>query len=183
MARKELISKADLENAAFSMTREQGINEVTARKLASYAGCSTQPIFRHFSGMDECIDTVFDRSLLFFDDFYRQYGKKSRVAFVNLGMAYISFAEKEPNLFSFLFINDKSNKVNLYSKLNSRTGAVMSEMNSARADGVKNPEMIFMKMWMLIHGAACMTITGDYDLSEDETKEQLEQAYKAFINI
>lgn len=182
MARKEMISRDDILNAAFDMTREKGVLEVTARKLATYAGCSTQPIFRNFTGMEECIDCVFDKSLLFFDEFYKSYGKKSRVPFVNLGMAYISFAAKEKNLFSFLFMSPNSKGLNMYSMLNSRNNCVMMEMNSARADGVKSPEMIFMKMWMLIHGAACMTITGDYDLTENETQAQLEESYKAFLS-
>lgn len=182
MARKEIISKNDIIDAAFSMTSEQGVSEVTARKLAAYAGCSTQPIFRNFSGMEECLDSVFDKSLSYFDDYTKSYGRKSRVPFVNIGMAYISFATKEPHLFSFLFMKPNNKGLNMYSLLNARTGCIMTEMNSARADGIKSPEMIFMKMWMLIHGAACMCITGDYDLTEEETKSQLEEAYNCFLN-
>lgn len=180
MARKEMISKDDLLNAAFNMTREQGVTEVTARKLAAYAGCSTQPIFRHFENMEDCIMQVFERTLAFFDDFYEKSFKGSHVPFVNLGMAYISFAQKEGNLFSFLFTKNVNEEYNLYTKLNARTGAVKDEMNLAKSEGVAAPEMIFMKMWMLIHGAACMTLTGDYDLSMAETRIQLEEAYKAF---
>ena len=56
----------------------------------------------------------------------------------------------------------------------------MIEMNKAKESGVDSAELIFMKMWMLIHGAACMTITGDYDLTSAQTRLQLEDAYKAF---
>lgn len=181
MARKETISKADIKTAAFNMTREQGISEVTARKLAAYANCSTQPIFRNYKNMEECYDDVYNDSLLFFDDFYNSYDKGSHIPFVNLGMAYISFAEKEPNLFNYLFMHENTHGMNLYSMLNGRTNAVMKEMNAAKEDGVKSPENIFMKMWMLIHGAACMTITGDYDLTPVQTRLQLEDAYKAFV--
>lgn len=181
MARKELISRDDILNAAFCMTGEVGIGEVTARKLAAYAGCSTQPIFRHFENMEECIFEVFKKTLEFFDAFYEAYEKGSRLPFVNLGLAYIAFAQKEPKLFEFLFMKVNNYDMNLYTLLNGRTGAVIAEMNKARSEGVANPEMIFMKMWMLIHGAACMSITGDYDLSPADTRIQLEEAYKAFV--
>lgn len=180
MPRKEMISREDLLNAAFNMTREKGIEEITARKLASYAGCSTQPIFRNFENMEELIKEVFKKALLFFDEYYNNYYKGSRIPFVNLGLAYISFAQKERNLFFFLFIKENE-EYNLYAKLNGRTGAVISEMNLARSEGAKSPEDIFMKMWMLIHGAACMSTTGDYDLSNADTRIQLEEAYKAFV--
>lgn len=181
MARKEMITRDNILDAAFSMASEQGIDEVTARKLASYAGCSTQPIFRHFENMDECLSEVFKKTLAYFDDFYLKYDKSSKYPFVNLGMAYIAFAGKEPFLFSYLFMRKNNMGLNLYNLLNGRTGAVMDEMNKARANGVAAPEEIFMKMWMLIHGAACMVITGDYDLSSAQTRLQLEEAYKAFV--
>lgn len=53
MARKISITKEMLINSAFEMAKEEGLKEVTARKLAAKAGCSTQPIFRVYSSMDE----------------------------------------------------------------------------------------------------------------------------------
>lgn len=181
MARKESVTYEDLLNAAFNMTREQGISEVTARKLATYTGCSTQPIFRHFENMEECHDCVFDEALKFFDKFYDDFPIKSLVPFVNLGLAYIAFAMAEPNLFAFLFAMPNNKGMNMYSLLNARNNIVINEMNIAKREGVSRPEQIFMKMWMLIHGAACMTLTKDFDLNEAETKKQLEEAYRAFI--
>ncbi len=180
MARKEIITREDIRLAAFNMAREQGVCEVTARKLANYAGCSTQPIFRNYQNMEECLNDVYEDTLAFFDSFYEAYDKSSRIPFVNLGMAYISFAEKEPNLFSYLFMTKNTHGMNLYSLLNGRTNAVIKEMNACKQDDVNYPEQIFMKMWMLIHGAACMTITGDYDLTNAQTRLQLEEAYKSF---
>ena len=181
MARKEMISKADLRSFAFQMAKDQGVSEVTARKLATFAGCSTQPIFRNYKNMEECLSDVYEDALTYFDEFYKAYEKGSRVPFVNLGMAYIAFAEKEANLFSFLFMTKNTHGMNLYSILNSRTNCVINEMNLCKEEGIKSPETIFMKMWMLIHGAACMTITGDYDLTSAQTRLQLEDAYKAFV--
>ncbi|MBR6307778.1 MAG: TetR/AcrR family transcriptional regulator [Lachnospiraceae bacterium] len=180
MAKTVTITKDLLRKSAFEMAREQGVTEVTARKLAAYAGCSTQPIFRNYANMEDCLNDVYEDTLLYFDQFYVNYDKGSHIPFVNLGMAYISFAEKEPKLFSFLFMTKNTHGMNLYNILNGRTGAVLKEMNAARDEGARFPEQIFMKMWMLIHGAACMTITGDYDLTSAQTRLQLEDAYKSF---
>ncbi len=181
MARQEVISKKALREAAFKMAKEQGLCEVTARKLATFAGCSTQPIFRNYANMEECLNDVYEDSLACFDDFYSNFSKDSRVPFVNLGLCYISFAEKEPKLFESLFMTKNTHNMNLYSMLNGRTNAVIKEMNACKEDGVRNPEQLFMKMWMLIQGAATMTITGDYDLTFAQTRMMLEDAYKAFI--
>ena len=53
MARKETITKDAIIQAAFSILQEEGIEQVTARKLAAKANCSTQPIFRFYKSMDE----------------------------------------------------------------------------------------------------------------------------------
>ena len=40
-----------------------------------------------------------------------------------------------------------------------------------------------MKMWILIHGAACMSLTGDYDLTDVQTMGLLENTYQAFAGV
>jgi hypothetical protein len=38
-----------------------------------------------------------------------------------------------------------------------------------------------MRMWIFIHGAASMTLTGDYDLTEEQTMQLLEENYHAWL--
>jgi hypothetical protein len=37
-------------------------------------------------------------------------------------------------------------------------------------------------MWILIHGAASMSLTGDYDLGDEDTMKLLEDSYRAFTS-
>ena len=53
------------------------------------------------------------------------------------------------------------------------------EINRAVAAGCQNPSGLFMKMWIFIHGCACMVLTGDYDLTEEETVELLGDIYQS----
>ena len=48
--------------------------------------------------------------------------------------------------------------------------------------GCPDPGDLFMKMWIFIHGAACMSLTGDYDLTDQQTMQLLEPSYYAFYN-
>ena len=181
MARKESITMEDILNAAFEMTREEGFENVTARKLAAKAGCSTQPIFRVYQNMDEMAKDLFERVILFFDSYYEQYPKKDIFAFVDLGMAYIQFAAQEKNLFRLLFLAEKRYGKTMYELLNGNSGAVIHEIARAKEAGCSSPSDLFMKMWIFIHGAACMSITGDYDLNDTQTRQLLEECYRAFI--
>ena len=183
MARKISITKDMLTDAAFEMAREEGLYEVTARKLAARTGCSTQPIFRVYSTMDELYDEVYGMAVDYFADFYANYEKTSTVPFVNLGMAYIDFASKETELFKVLFLKDKRNDASLFGILNGKTQALHAEINKAKESGAKDPSNVFIKMWIFIHGAASMMTTGDYDLPMKETEKMLEDTFNSFIKM
>lgn len=75
MARKETITKNDILNTAFDMTREEGFTKVSARTLAARAGCSTQPIFRVYKNMEELGDDLFTKSIEFFSAYYDVFPK------------------------------------------------------------------------------------------------------------
>ena len=181
MARKETITMQMILDTAFAMTREEGFINVTARKVAAKAGCSTQPIFRVYKNMDELWDAVYQKAADFFRDYYSLFPRMGKAPFVNLGMAYIAFAREEKNLFDLLFVGGGPGKKSLYELLNGSTGNVVYEISLARAAGCPDPSALFMKMWIFIHGAACMTMTGDYDLTEVQTLELLENSYLAFM--
>lgn len=180
MARKESITKEHLIDSAFSMAMEEGIENVTARKLASKAGCSTQPIFRVYTNMEELLCEVYDRAILFYNQFYDSCDKSHIEPFVNLGLAYIRFAKEQPKLFSMLFLSLNRFNRSLYEILNGDKACVATEMSRAKEAGVPDPGDLFTKMWIFIHGAACMTITGDYDLNDADTAKLLIDNYNSF---
>lgn len=181
MARKETTTRADIVKAAFELTKEEGHGMLTARRLAGKIGCSTQPIFRVYKNMDELYSQVFDEIIQYFSEFYRDFPKMDDTPFVNLGLAYIKFAQVEPHLFEVLFLSKNRYGKSLYELLNGREGFLVQEINKAKAAGAQNPSELFMKMWIFIHGAACMVVTGDYDLEDAETLNLLKASYLAYF--
>ena len=180
MARKITITKDFIVNTAFQMAKQEGIEQVTARKLAAKAECSTQPIFRSYENMEELHLELFRMANAFFTFYYERFPKDQAEPFVNLAYAYIQFAKEERNLFRFLFLPDRSYGKSTYEILNGEKGIVVAEFEKAKKDGCKNVGDLFTKMWIFVHGAACMTLTGDYDLNENETIKLLKDTYRAF---
>ncbi len=180
MARKETITIQTILDTAFEMTREDGFQTVTARKVAAKAGCSTQPIFRVYKNMEELWTAVYLKGVDYFHEYYQAFASEGTAPFANLGMAYISFARQEKHLFRLLFLTDNPAKKSMYELLNGKTGTVVTEINKAASMGCTNPSLLFMKMWIFIHGAACMSLSGDFDLSDSETLDLLERSYFDF---
>lgn len=177
MARKEQITKDKILEAAFDLAREEGIDNVTARKLATRIGCSTQPIFRVYSNMNELYMEIYQKATDAFNDYYDNYKSEIDTPFVHLGLAYIDYAKEQGQLFKLLFQSEIRGEKSLYELLNGKNGAVTKEINKAAADGCANPSGLFMKMWIFIYGCACMVLTGDYDLTREETIDFLNDIY------
>jgi len=181
MSRKATITQKEIVNAAFKITRMEGFEAITSRKLAAAAGCSTQPIFRIYENMDALKKDVYEKAAAYYEEYYSEYNKNHDVPFVDLGMAYIGFAQKYPHLFTLLFIAQPGEeKKSMYDLVNGQNENVVKEINKATAKGAKDPSRLFMQMWIFIHGAACMAVTGDYDLDENASVSLLESAYMKF---
>ncbi len=166
--------------AAFSILREEGIGQVTARKLAARANCSTQPIFRIYRNMEEVWEELFGRSCEFFQDYYKDFPTQTVTPFVNLGQAYIKFAGEHKKVFEFVFLSPERFGRSMYDIVNGSRGCISREVQTALSQGCRDAEALYTKMWIFIHGAACMSLTGDYDLSEEETTQVLRAAYDSF---
>ena len=122
--------------------------------------------------MEELEEELFTMSCDFFHDYYAGFPRQTVTPFVNLGYAYIQFARKYNRIFEFVFLSRERYGRSLYDLINGD--------KAATAQGCRDAGGLFMKMWIFIHGAACMSLTGDYDLSEDETVQMLKDAYQSF---
>lgn len=181
MARKESITKQILSDGAFKLLREQGETMLTARKLASYVGCSTQPIFRIYSGMDELLDDMFAKAFDFYEDYCVNFERTNSEAFVDLALCYINFAKDEPNLFKLLFLTKHNEDFNMYNLLNGKdNGFVIKELRRIPNLDMNNAEEIFMKVFIFMHGMACMVTNGEFDLSDDEVIVMLKSVFAEF---
>jgi AcrR family transcriptional regulator len=96
-------TKEEIVEAALRVTREGGIDSLTARSLAAELGASTRPMFTYFETVDELKHEVHEAA----KDVYKTYierGLAEPVPFLGVGQNTISFAREEPELFRLLFL-------------------------------------------------------------------------------
>ena len=178
MPRKQSVTKDMLIDAAFDLVREKGIEELSARHLAERAGCSTQPIFRIYRNMGELENDLFIRCAEYFGGYFELDSNFSVMPFVNFGMTYISFAKNEANLFRLLFLNDNKLNKSSYDLVNGGSkNYVIRELKRIQGVEPSDYESVFMKVWLVIHGTACMMIRNEFDISEKETVSLLEDMF------
>ena len=181
MARKESITRQMIIDGAFDLLKSDGVEAVTARKLAAHIGCSTQPIFRVYTNMDELLSELFEKARKYYEDFCNSNKNTYDTPFVSLGINYIRFAKQEQNIFRLLFLSGNKSHT-LYELINGNENAfVMKEIKKIPNLHMDNVELIFTKVFIFMHGMAGMTITGEFDLTDKEAEDMLKDAIKGFI--
>lgn len=183
MARKEQISKQMILDGAFELLKEEGIEMLTARKLASHIGCSTQPIFRVYKNMDELQAEVFDCAKKYYENYCLSYIHESDIPFVDLALCYIQFAKNELNIFKLLFLTKHDDDNTMYDLINGNSnGFVIRELRRIKNLDMNKASDIFMKIFIFMHGMACMAICGELDLSKEEIMPTLTETISDFLS-
>lgn len=182
MARKEQISKQMILDGAFDLLKAEGVEMLTARKLAAHIGCSTQPIFRVYKNMDELFAQVFDKAKVYYEEYCLNYQRENDTPFVDLGLCYIQFAKEELNLFKLLFLTKHDDDNTMYDLINGKdNGFVIKELRRITNLDMNKAGDIFMKIFVFMHGMACMAISGELDLSKEEVLPMLKESIEVFI--
>ncbi len=177
------ISKEKVLNTAFEMTREEGFNSITARKLAARLDSSTQPIFRAYESMDTLKEDLFYKSVDFFSDYMIGKTGSGEPAYLSMGTAYIELAKGERHLFELVASVDEHDGEEIHEFLQKGDCRELLEKlpDAAGLDSEQKREL-FCMVWMFTHGVATQVTSRRIDLDDGQIKEMLERAYHGFIS-
>ena len=105
MARKTVFSKEQILEKAKEYINENGFEQMNARELCKYIGCSTQPLFKNFNGMEDFKKSLKKYLHDYYDSFIYKIVDKEDYLFT-ISYAYALFAYKEPKIFKALFMTE-----------------------------------------------------------------------------
>lgn len=179
MPPKVRFQQNDIINAAFELTRKNGLEAINARSVACEIGCSTQPIFRVFENMEQLKNAVFERSAQLFREHLDSRRSDSESAYKTVGMVYLMFAMQEPHLFRLLFLHKHGKNLEGYFNIRSH---VTDELMQKGAFSREHAEAIHQHMKVYVTGLATMLSIGTISLCEQEIDEKLCQEYRAIVS-
>ncbi|GAB6095274.1 TetR family transcriptional regulator [Desulfatiferula olefinivorans] len=99
----------DILDSAFRIVRSGGLEKLTARSIAEDLKSSTMPIYSCGKSMLEIEEAVIEMAWAVMTDYERK--RRTRDAYLDLGLGYVMFAREEPHLFKCLF-NRKHDALN-----------------------------------------------------------------------
>ncbi len=98
MARPRTITADQVKAAAFEIVRREGVEALTARRVARELNCSTQPVFSVFGSMSAMREEVESRTHQFIEHALAT-GDENEPELLRLGLATLELARREPHIF------------------------------------------------------------------------------------
>lgn len=103
MPPKPKYTKDEVIQAAFELTEEKGILNVTARDVGKRLGTTPTPIFTYFNGMDELKEAVYQKALRESTDYISECINYTP-AFKEFGLRWIRYAYEHPNIYRMVYL-------------------------------------------------------------------------------
>lgn len=167
-------------DAALDLARERGYDSVSARAVASRAGCSVQPIYSQFGGMDGLMSALYEHGLAWVAEYGKRFAADAPTAFSAAGRTHIFLAQEEPLLFSFLYQSPYMGTRSLEDlfALAARPG-IIEELQASIGLDLESAHAMYLDMIIYTHGLASVIASGG-TIPIDEIAERMNGAYSAF---
>ena len=176
MPAKKQITRDMILNTSLKLLREQGFDAVNIKQLAKELGCSTQPVYLSFSGMDELRRELIAMAVKEFENYMRN-NENGVIRLYDI--EYIRLAKNEPGLFCFLFM-----RANAFTEIKSMLLPIIEKSIKELMDTyhISHDEADYLhdNLWMHTHGIASMIATNFCDWDMDKIKCMLENCKSAF---
>jgi len=181
MPKRPTTTKEAMIEGAVQLIREKGHEALTARNLAAYLGCSTQPIMYRFPNLDTLKRAVFART----DELHGEYMMTippGEDPILGIGLNYIRFAVEEPHLFRFLFQSGYAEENNLLEMIDSRELIpVLDAMREGSGLSMKQTRDVFLTVALFAHGYASIIVNNDLEFDEKLIAGHLERAWNGAV--
>lgn len=169
-------------NAAFDITRNEGIEKLSNREIAKKMNCSIRPIYYQFKNSEELYKALYNKINSYFYDFIMKNIADDIPHYKQIGINYIKFAQEETNLFKVLFMSPARNLPNTFVETD-KTGfaGVVAAIKLSTHLSDKDIKSFHTKMWIFVHGIATLTVSRSFKFTDEQIKDLLSQEFQALM--
>ena len=176
-------NKEDIIAASIKLIQDEGVESLTARKIAERLGSSVKPIFTWFTNMEDLKSSVISEAERINGEFIsNEMNKVGCPPYKLVGLAYINFARVEPNLFKLLYMRDRSDEIKPNSEEDKEKNRALYEMIMKTANLTFDEAYMFhLEMWIFVHGIASMIVTNYLEWDYDFINKALTDMYQGLL--
>ena len=177
MPPKAKVSKEMIISEAFQIARAEGIDKITARRIAERLNCSTQPVLYYFSTVDEIKAEVYRQADEYHTDWIMSMGHNDD-PMLTIGMNYIRFAVEERNLFHLLFQSNEFSGATLIDLFQLEELKPMIQLLAKEAEVTTHEaKEIFTTLAVFVHGYASLFANNEMIYDEKLLKKSLTNVF------
>lgn len=171
MPPKQRITREMILERSFEMFCREGMEVVNARSVAKALGCSTQPIFSYFSGMEDLKTALEQKAKELFENALKVEDQPGD-PLINIGSAYVRFAAEQPQLFMHLFMLNINDPLFPFITEENREKIVRDEAAYTGLT-VRAAWHLFVHMSIYIHGLAATRAANKNNFSVEQMNEMI----------
>ena len=176
-------TREEIVKAALDLTREEGIDALTARALGAKLDSSAKPIFTVFENMEEVQSEVRKAAKALYAD-YIKTGLSEDIAFKGVGTQYILFSIKEPKLFQLLFMAEQPQKPPVKSILpviDENYPQILASVQNGYGLEEADAERIYRHLWIYTHGIASLCATNMCSFTAEEINGMMTEVFLGLL--
>ena len=166
---------------AFEVVRQEGLDALSARRIAQELNCSTQPVYNTFASMQELQDVVIEKAKEYALAYLSQEADAT-APFLSFGLRYFRFAQEEKPLFKLLFLEGQIgiSLENLGQPFRSLLAGMKGDPN-LQGLSEESLKRIGTNMWVYLHGLTTLTYKSSQETATQLVREQLLQMGRTLI--
>ena len=169
MPKKPTTTRDAMIEGALQLIKEKGHEFLTARNLAAFLGCSTQPIMYQFPNLDTLRDLTYQKADAFHSEYILAGGD-----LLEIGMRYIRYAEEEPQLFRFLFQSGRFSGFSLQDLIKAPEAAdLLTAVSMEEGLTMDDAALYFEPLAALVHGYASLIANNGMTYDPDAIRKAL----------
>ena len=181
MAPKTKVTKEMVADASFEVIRAKGHENLNARTISEYLGCSTQPVLYSFKTVDEIREAAYELADRYHTEFIMPK-ESDENPMLALGLNYVRFGQEEKNLFRFLFQTDKFGGKDIATLM---ADPGLSEILALMASGLKvdteQAREMFLTFFCVAHGLASLLANNSMEYDEEQSEKILENVFSGML--
>ena len=181
MPPKVKITKKMVEDASFEVIRANGHENLNARTIAEFLGCSTQPVLYTFKTVDEIREAAYALADRYHTEFImpEETDKNPMLA---LGLNYVRFGFEEKNLFRFLFQTNKFGGKDIGALMsNPELLGILEVMSGGLKVDIEQAREMFLTFFCVAHGLASLLANNSMEYDEEQSKQILENVFFGMV--
>ena len=182
MPPKTKITRDMILDAAMEIAREEGAENINARTVSNKLNCSTQPVMYQFATIEELKKAVYAKVDRYHTEYLMNMEGQQKGIMLGIGLNYIRFAIKEPNLFRFLFQSGFTVENSLLEMIDSEElKPILAVMQEAMKMSMEQTKEVFLTIALFAHGYASIIANNSLEYDEDLVAVHLERVYRGAV--